>query len=100
MLDLEVARLAMAVMQGPQGSNSMTSRWVSLWRWRLPLLLVTIILLGYGWLLADQWKSRTVVSGSSNPAVLCIQHRSGVSIEAYDWKAAKHWQRMCAAVDG
>ncbi len=70
----------------------MSDRWGYYWRWRAVLLLATVCLLGYGWVLADQWRLRKVVAGSGNPAALYIERRNGVSIEAYDWKAGKRWQ--------
>lgn len=69
----------------------MSDRWGSHWRWRAVLLLATVCLVGYGWVLADQWRLRKVVAGSGNPAALYIEGRSGASIAAYDWKTGKSW---------
>jgi MFS family permease len=68
-----------------------SGRWGSHWRWRAPLLLVTLALIGYGWVAADQWRTRMVVPGSRNPAVLMVDRRGGIALEAYDWKSKKRW---------
>lgn len=69
----------------------MRERWGSHWRWRLLFVIVSIALVGYGWVLADRWRMRVVLPGSDGPAFLALYRRTGVSVEAYDWKAGKRW---------
>lgn len=79
------------MMDQLSGGNSVNDRWCSHWRWRVVLLLLMGLLVGYGWILADQWRMRSVVAGSGCPAILSIYRRNGISIEAYDWKTGEHW---------
>ncbi len=69
----------------------MSEQWGSHWRWRLALLVVTGLLLGYGWTLAEQWKTRLAVSGGAPPAVVRVVHRDHQTLEAYDWANGKQW---------
>jgi hypothetical protein len=69
----------------------MNDRLGSRWRWRIVMWVATVLLVVAWWKLAS-WKSRTLVKGSSCPAILRVLHRDGsYTVQAWDWKMEELW---------
>ncbi len=56
-------------------------------------MLAVGFLVGYGWILADQWRMQVVVPGSDDPVILSNYRRTEISIEAFDRKTGKQLAR-------
>ena len=72
----------------------MSDRLGSHWRWRVAMMLIAVVLIGYGWWQAGRWTGRVLLGhGASYPALYSVPRRDGsASIEAFDWKNDRTWR--------